>query len=291
MAALKSLGIVIVVIAVIASFSVFTVHEREKAIMFQLGEIKRSDFEPGIHFKMPLVNNVRKFDARILTLDADPEDYLTSEKKNVTVDSFVKWRIANVDTYYRAMRGDERQAGIRLTQIIKEGLRNEFGKRTIQEAVSGERSEIMNNLLVNAAKQVEQFGIEIVDVRIKRIDLPRDVSDSVFKRMDAERSRVAKDFRSRGAEEAERIRADADRQREVTLAEAYRDAEQIKGEGDAKAAKIYAKAYNQDAEFYALYRSLNAYRKAFKDKKDVMIVEPDAEFFKYFSDSGGGKKK
>lgn len=291
MAALKSLGIVIVVIAVIASFSVFTVHEREKAIMFQLGEIKRSDFEPGIHFKMPLVNNVRKFDARILTLDADPEDYLTSEKKNVTVDSFVKWRIANVDTYYRAMRGDERQAGIRLTQIIKEGLRNEFGKRTIQEAVSGERSEIMNNLLVNAAKQVEQFGIEIVDVRIKRIDLPRDVSDSVFKRMDAERSRVAKDFRSRGAEEAERIRADADRQREVTLAEAYRDAEQIKGEGDAKAAKIYAKAYNQDAEFYALYRSLNAYRKAFKDKRDVMVVEPDAEFFKYFSDSGGGKKK
>ncbi|HFE38498.1 MAG TPA: protease modulator HflC, partial [Gammaproteobacteria bacterium] len=266
---LKPIGLILGIVLFVGSFTLFTVDEREKAVMFRLGEIVKSDFVPGLHFKMPIVNNVRKFDARILTLDSPPEEFLTSEKKNVTVDSFVKWRIVDAATYYTSMGGDERRAELRISQIIKDNFRNEFGKRTIQEAVSGERSQIMDNLQVNASKQVEEFGIEIVDVRIKRIDLPRDVSSSVYRRMEAERERVAKDFRSRGAEEAERIRADADRQREIIIAEAYRDAEQIRGAGDAISAKIYAEAYNKDREFYSFYRSLGAYKKTFSTKQDV----------------------
>ena len=284
---MRLIGTVLIVVGVIASFTLFTVDQREKAIMFRLGEIVKTDFEPGLHFKLPLVNNVRKFDARILTLDSSAEEYLTSEKKNVNVDSFVKWRIVDAATYYKTMVGDERRAATRISQIIKDGLRNEIGKRTIQEAVSGERSQIMDNIQINANKQVKDFGIEIVDVRIKRIDLPKGVSESVYQRMEAERAQVAKDFRSRGAEEAERIRADADRQREIVIAEAYRDAEQIKGQGDGKAAGIYASAYNKDAEFYAFYRSLDAYRNSFSQKNDVVIIEPDAEFFKYFNKASG----
>jgi len=280
---MKFIGIVVAAILFVGSFALFSVNEREKAIMFRLGEIMKSDFEPGLHFKIPIVNNVRKFDSRVLTMDADPEEYLTSEKKNVIVDSFVKWQIRDVATYYKTMGGDESRANIRISQIIKDGLRNEFGKRTIQEAVSGERSQIMNNLQITANAQVEEFGIDIVDVRIKRIDLPRDVSSSVYNRMDAERSRVAKDFRSRGAEEAERIRADADRQSQIIIAEAYRDSEQVKGEGDAKAAAIYASAYTKDAEFYAFYRSLDAYRTSFNSKSDIVVLEPDTDFFKYFN--------
>ncbi len=283
---MRLIGAVLVVVLIFGSFSVFTVNEREKAIMFRLGEIVKADFDPGLHFKLPLVNNVRKFDARVLTVDSPPEEYLTSEKKNVIVDSFVKWRISDPAAYYRAMSGDERRAASRITQIIKDGLRAEIGKRTIQDAVSGERSQIMDNLTVNANKQMASFGIEVVDVRIKRIDLPRDVSSSVFRRMEAERARVAKDFRSRGAEEAERIRADAERQREIIQAEAYRDAEQIRGEGDAVAARIYAEAYDKDREFYAFYRSLNAYRDSFKNKTDMLVLEPDSKFFKYFNDPG-----
>jgi len=286
---LKFIGIILAVLVFIGSFSLFIVDEREKAIMFRLGEIVRTDFEPGLHFKIPIFNNVRKFDARVLTMDAPPEEFLTSEKKNVTVDSFVKWRIIESSAYYKSMGGDERRATTRISQIIKDGLRNEFGKRTIQEAVSGERSQIMDNLKVNATKQVEEFGIEIVDVRIKRIDLPRDVSNSVFQRMEAERGRVAKDFRSRGAEQAERIRADADRQREIIIAEGYRDAEQIKGAGDAGAAKIYAQAYTQNKEFYSFYRSLDAYKNTFNSKNDILVVKPDADFFKYFGDANSGK--
>ncbi len=286
MAKFRLIGIALVVVLVIASFSVFTVDQKEKAIMFRLGEIVSTDFAPGLHFKIPLVNNVRKFDARVLTLDAEPEEYLTSEKKNVIVDSFVKWRISNAAQYFTSMGGDERRASMRLSQIVKDGLRSEFGKRTIQEAVSGERAQIMDILSVNAAKQVKDFGIEIVDVRIKRIDLPSEVSSSVFRRMEAERARVAKDFRSRGEEAAERIRADADRQREVMQAEAYRDAETIRGEGDAVAAATYAKAYGKDAEFYGLYRSLNAYRDTFNSKNDVLVVEPGSEFFKFFKNPG-----
>jgi len=280
---LKPIGIILGVVFFIGSFTLFTVDEREKAIMFRLGEIVKSDFEPGLHFKMPIVNSVRKFDGRVLTLDSPPEEYLTSESKNVRVDSFVKWQIIDAATYFTSMGGDERRAASRISQIVKDNFRNEFGKRTIQEAVSGEREQIMNNLQVNASKQVQEFGIQIVDVRIKRIDLPRDVSSSVFLRMEAERERVAKDFRSRGAEEAERIRADADRQREIIIAEAFRDAEHIRGTGDALSAKIYADAYNRDREFYSFYRSLGAYRTTFSTKNDIMIIKPDSEFFKYFS--------
>ncbi|MCG6971113.1 MAG: protease modulator HflC [Gammaproteobacteria bacterium] len=279
----KLLGsIVILALLVVGSFSMFTVHEREKAILFRLGEIVKTDFTPGLYFKMPFVNNVRTFDARIQTLDAEPERYLTSEKKNVIVDAFVKWRIGDVERYFTSTGGDPNTANSRLSQIIKDGLRGEFGKRTIQEVVSGERMEIMNILTEQANEQAKTFGIDLVDVRIKRIDLAKEISDSVYRRMEAERLRVAKDLRARGAEAAEIIRADADRRRTVLIAEAYREAQTIRGEGDGAAAKIYADAYNQDKEFYALYRSLSAYRKTFADKGDMLVLEPDSEFFKYF---------
>ena len=275
-------GIVIFILLIVGSFSIFTVHEREKAILFRLGEIVKTDFSPGLYFKMPFVNNVRLFDARVQTLDAEPERYLTSEKKNVIVDAFVKWRIGDVERYFTSTGGDPNTANSRLSQIIKDGLRGEFGKRTIQEVVSGERKEIMDILTAQANEQAKTFGIDLVDVRIKRIDLAKEISDSVYRRMEAERLRVAKDLRARGAETAEIIRAEADRKRTVILAEAYRDAQTIRGEGDGSAAKIYADAYNQDKEFYSLYRSLSAYRNTFADKGDVLVVEPDSEFFKYF---------
>jgi len=274
------LGLIVVMVA---SASMFTVKEWERAILFRFGEIVKTDYEPGLHFKMPFINNVRKFDGRILTLDADPERYLTSEKKNVIVDSFVKWQIDDVSAYYTAMGGDALRANMRLSQVIKDGLRSEFGKRTIQEVVSGERQQIMNILTLNAEQQAADLGIKVIDVRIKRIDLSSDISNSVYRRMEAERARVAKELRSQGAEAAERIRADADRQRTVTLAEAYRDAQQIRGKGDAKASETYARAYNKDPEFYAFYRSINAYQTAFRSKADVMVLEPDADFFKYFN--------
>jgi membrane protease subunit HflC len=275
-------GIVILALLIVGSFSMFTVHEREKAILFRLGEIVKTDFTPGLYFKMPFVNNVRTFDARIQTLDAEPERYLTSEKKNVIVDAFVKWRIGDVERYFTSTGGDPNTANSRLSQIIKDGLRGEFGKRTIQEVVSGERKEIMHILTAQANEQAKTFGIDLVDVRIKRIDLAKEISDSVYRRMEAERLRVAKDLRARGAESAEVIRADADRRRTVILAEAYRESQTIRGEGDGSAAKIYADAYNQDKEFYALYRSLDAYKKSFADKGDILVVQPDTEFFKYF---------
>ncbi|MEW6352967.1 MAG: protease modulator HflC [Pseudomonadota bacterium] len=275
--------IALIALAIIASFSLFSVGQSERAILFRLGEVVRSDFKPGLHVKVPFITNVRKFDARIQTLEAEPERYLTKEKKNVYVDSFVKWRIADVARYYTAMSGDESRAGLRLYQIVKAGLRGEFGKRTIQEVVSGDRPVIMSLLTVAANQQAQQFGIEVVDVRIRRVDLPKEVSASVFQRMQAERARVAKETRARGAEAAERIRADADRQRVVILSEAYRDAERIRGEGDAEASNVYAGAYGSDQEFYALYRSLNAYKNTFGGGKGGMLVlEPSSEFFKYF---------
>lgn len=279
-------GIAIAVLALIY-FSVFTVSERERAILFRLGEIVRSDFSPGLYLKLPVINNVRKFDARIHTAEAEPERYLTAEKKNVIVDSFVKWRIKNVADYYRSMGGDEARASQRLYQIVKDGLRGEFGKRTIQEVISGDRSNIMQVLTTAANQQAHQFGIEVVDVRLRRVDLPKEVSLSVFQRMQAERERVAKDLRARGAEAAERIRADADRQRTVILAEAYSKAEQVRGEGDAQAAAIYAEAFGSDTEFYSLYRSLNAYKNTFKDENDMLVLDPGADFFKYFKNPRG----
>jgi membrane protease subunit HflC len=281
----KKLALLVLGIAafMLAWTSMFTVKQWERAILFRFGEIVRTDYKPGLHFKIPFINNVRKYDGRVLTLDAEPERYLTAEKKNVIVDSFVKWKIDDVSAYYTALGGDALRANLRLSQVIKDGLRSEFGKRTIQEVVSGERSEIMNVLTVNAERQTAELGIKVIDVRIKRIDLSSDVSNSVFRRMEAERDRTAKELRSQGAEAAERIRADADRQRTVTLAEAYRDAEHIRGEGDAKASEIYAKAYNRDAEFYAFYRSINAYQSSFNNKADVMVLKPDADFFRYFN--------
>ena len=290
MSNVRNMGLMALVAALILlNFSVFIVKEWEKAVLFRLGEVVRADYEPGLHFKIPFITNVRKFDARILSLDVEPERFLTVEKKNMIVDSYIKWRIDNVTRFYTAVQGDERQAEQRLTQIIKDGMRGEFGNRTVNEVVSGERVQIMNLLKANADEQAKTIGISIIDVRIKRIDLPAEVSDSVYQRMRAERERVAKDFRSRGIEAAERIKADADRQRQVLLAEAYRDAEVLRGEGDARAAEIYARAYGQDAEFYSLHRSLGAYRRTFRSQDDLLVLEPDSEFFEYFGNALGGR--
>lgn len=284
---IKTSGLIVaVVVIVVGLMSTFIVDERELALKFRLGEIVESDFTPGIHFKMPFINNVRKFDKRILTLDARPANYLTKEKKNVNVDFFVKWRINNVETYYKAMSGgNERIAAERLYTIVNDGLREQFSKRTIQEVISGERKQLMDTSTKIANKQVQKFGIEVVDVRVKRIDFSEDISNSVYRRMEAERTRVAKDYRSRGAEAAEKIRANADRQRTIIVAEAYRDAEKIRGVGDGKAASIYAKAYKKDREFYSFYRSLTAYKKSFNAQSDIMVLDPSSEFFKYFKKS------
>lgn len=269
-------------VLVLASLSLFTVHQRERAILFRLGEVVRTDFKPGLYAMVPIWNNVRKFDARIQTLDAEPEDYLTVEKKSVLVDSFVKWRIVDVARYYTATGGNQERAGSNLFQIIKKGLRDEFAKRTLQDVVSGDRAEIIDSVKAEAREQAKEFGIEVVDVRLRRVDLPKEVSGSVYDRMRTERARAARDFRARGAEAAERIKADADRQRTVIIAEAYREAERIRGEGDARAADIYAKAFGSNAEFYSLYRSLNAYKNIFRDKNDILVLDPGSEFFKYF---------
>ncbi len=272
----------LLVALLVLSQSVFTVDQREQAILFRLGEIQRSDFKPGLHFKFPFINNVKFFETRLLNLDADPERFLTSEKKDVIVDSYVKWRIADVDAYYKATGGDIRRAGLLLYQKINDGLRAEFGKRTVQQVVAGERSEIMDIVTENANRDAKSLGMVVVDVRTKRIDLPPEVSNSVYERMRAERERVARNFRSRGAEAAERIRADADRERTVILADAFRDAEMVRGAGDAISAQIYASAYDRDREFYSFYRSLNAYRNSFGNGKDLMLLSPESDFFKYF---------
>ena len=280
---MKNLLLVLVAIgALLLASSAFTVAEPEYAIKFRLGKIVRTDFEPGLHFKLPIINNVRKFDRRILTLDAEPERFLTSEKKDVIVDSFVKWRIADVARFYTATGGDEAIAANRLSQILRDGLRGEFAKRTLREVVSGEREDIMNALTVSASSIAANLGVDIVDVRIKRIDLPDEVSGSVYNRMRTERLRVANELRSQGREAAERIRADADRQVQVLLANAQRDAEEVRGEGDAVAADLYAKAYSKNTEFYAFFRSMQAYRDAFRTEDDVLVLDPESEFFGYF---------
>jgi membrane protease subunit HflC len=279
----------LLLMGLIGYLSVFTVSERELAILLKLGEIHRSDFEPGLHFKVPVpvYNQVRKFERRLLNLDFDPERFLTSEKKDVIVDSFLRWRIADVEMFFKAATGDEARAGTLLKQKVNAALREEFAIRTVQEVVSGERGALMSLVTRVANEEAEGLGIEVLDVRVKRIDLPDEVSDSVYRRMRAERERVARDFRSRGAEAAERIRATADRERTVIKAEAYRDAETTRGEGDAVAADTYAKAFSTNKEFYALTRSLNAYRTSFQNKGDVMLLKPDSDFFKYFSNFKG----
>lgn len=276
------IGIVVAVV-ILGAFSLFTVNEAQTAIRFRLGEIVQTDYEPGLHFKVPFINNIRKFDARVQTLDLEPERFLTAEKKNVIVDAFVKWRIGEVDRFYTAVAGDYLQANLRLDQIVKDGLRSEFSKRTLKEVVSGERVQIMEVLSALIVQEARQLGIDAVDVRIKRIDLPDAVTSSVYERMRSERERVAREFRSQGAEAAERIQADADRRRTVLLAEAYRDAERLRGEGDARAADIYAQAYGQEADFYRFHRSLNAYRNSFSSKDDLIVLQPDSDFFRYFN--------
>ena len=269
-----------------AGGSFFTVDQRERVLLFQLGEIRGADFEPGLHFKLPFFQRVERFDGRVLTLDNQTENFLTIEKKNVEVDFFVKWRIVNTTNYYRATGGQELVAMDRLAAIVNPGLRAEFGSRTIQQVVSGERNEILDALEKTVKDKVSELGIAIVDVRVKRVDLPKDVSESVYQRMRAERTRVASDLRARGAEEAERIRANADREAQITVANAYRDSEKLRGEGDAKAADIYSKAYGEDAEFYKFYRSLNIYREAFGTRDNILVLEPDGELFKYFKSQG-----
>lgn len=285
---MKNLVLILVAIGALLLLSAaFTVAEPEYAVKFRLGKIVRTDFEPGLHFKVPIINNVRKFDRRLLTLDADPERFLTSEKKDVVVDSFVKWRIADVARYYTATGGDEQMAANRLSQILRDGLRGEFAKRTLLEVVSGQREDIMRALTVSASNIAANLGVDIVDVRIKRINLPDEVSGSVYNRMRTERLRVANELRSQGREAAERIRADADRQVQVLLANAQRDAEEVRGEGDAVAADLYAQAYNRNQEFYAFYRSLQAYRDTFRSEEDVLVMDPESEFFDYFKTQGG----
>ena len=280
----------VMVALLLVSLSAFTVDQREYALVFRLGEIVSVRKEPGLYFKMPLVDNVRYFDNRILTLNwEEPDRFLTSEKKNVLVDSFVKWRIVDPAKYYVSVKGDEVAAERRLSQTVNAGLRDEFGKRTIHDVVSGERSQIMEILRQSADKESRQMGIQVLDVRLKRVDLPQEVSESVYQRMEAERKRVANELRSQGAGAAEKIRADADRQREVIIAEAFREAQNTKGQGDAKASEIYANAYGKNPEFYAFYRSLEAYRNSFKSKSDVLVLEPSSDFFKYMRSSGSAK--
>ncbi len=286
---LKAVAMLLVLAGVLASGSLFVVDERELAIKFQLGKIIRSDYPPGLYFKVPLLQSVSKFDSRVQTLDSEPELYLTSEKKNVKVDSFVKWRIKDVERYFTATGGNERRAASRLSTVAQKRLKDEFGKRSIRDVVSGERADMMSTLSVALDEEAVPFGIQIVDVRVKRIDLPENVSNSVFQRMSAERKEVAQMFRSRGSEAAKVIRAKADREREVLLAEAQGTAEQLRGEGDAAASEIYANAYQQDAEFYGFYRSINAYRNTFANPSDVLVLSPDSDFFRYFNKRKGGK--
>lgn len=280
------IGLVALVLGAVA-MSVFTVDQRQYALVFQLGEVKRVITEPGLHFKLPLVQNIRFFDNRILTLEsADPERFITSEKKNVLVDSFIKWRIVDPKLYYVSVGGDEMRARTRLSQTVNAGLREEFGKRLVHDVISGERDKIMDRMREKADIDARRIGVKIVDVRLKRVELPDEVSGAVYSRMEAERKRVANELRSEGAAEAEKIRADADRQREIIVAEAYRDAQKVKGEGDAKAAALYAEAFSKSPEFYAFYRSLEAYRNSFASKNDVLVVEPNSDFFKYLKNQG-----
>jgi membrane protease subunit HflC len=283
---MKSLTSILMGIAVVGFFlattAIYIVDERQQAILFQLGEVVDVKTEPGLYFKIPIAQNVRYFDKRILTMDSEePERFITSEKKNVLVDLFVKWRIVDVRQYFISVRGDESLAQIRLAQTINSSLRDEFGNRTVHDVVSGERDVIMEIMRQRADSDARTIGVEVIDVRLKRVDLPQEVSESVYRRMEAERKRVANELRSTGAAESEKIRADADRQREVILAEAYREAQKTMGDGDKQSAAIYAEAFKGDPEFYSFWRSMDAYKNAFRHKNDMLVLEPTSDFFKY----------
>lgn len=265
--------------------TVYTVDERQYAIKFRFGEIIDSDIAPGLHFKIPVVNNVQYYPNRVLTILNPQEEFLTFEKKNLIVDFFVKWRINDVADYYRATGGEEVLARQRLLEIVKDGIRAEFAKRTVPEVVSAERRVIMDQMLAKARADAERFGIDVVDVRVKRIEFRDDVADSVYNRMRQERARVAAELRAQGAEAAEQIRAEADRERTVVLAEAYRDAEKIRGEGDAQSAEIYAQAYGKNPEFYAFYRTTQAYRRSLGQAGDLLVLDAEGEFLRYLNES------
>ena len=289
---MKNIGVGIVglfVLLLVLALSLFTVDQREYALVFRLGEIVSVKKEPGLYLKVPLLDDVKFFEKRIVTLDWEqPAEIVTSENKTMTVDSFVKWRIIDPAKYYVSVKeGGEAAAEDRLSQVVNAGLRDEFGKRTVRDVIAGERGAIMQNMKVRADKEARQIGIEVVDVRLKRVDYSEEISKSVFDRMIAERKRIANQLRSEGSAASEKIRADADKQREVIIAEAFRDAQKAKGEGDAKAAEIYSNAYSKNPEFYAFYRSQEAYKNSFKSKSDVMVLDPSSEFFKYMRGAGG----
>jgi membrane protease subunit HflC len=268
------------------SLCVFTVDQRDYALVLQLGEVKRVIHAPGLHFKLPLVQSVRYFDKRVLTMDSqEPELFITSEKKNVLVDSFVKWRIIDPKLYYISVGGDESRAATRLAQTINDGLRAEFGNRTVKEVISVDRSAIMQKMRVKANEDAKKIGVQVLDVRLKRVDLESSVSESVYRRMESERKQVATKLRSEGAANAEITRAKADLESAKVIAKAYEKAQKTRGDGDAEAAAIYAKAFKRDPEFYAFYRSLEAYRNTFKSKQDVLVVEPNSDFFKYLKNA------
>lgn len=282
--------IIAVVIVLLVANSVYVVTEREKAVQLRFGRMVVQDVPPGIHFKIPFADKVHIFDGRVLTLDTDTESYFTVERKRLDVDSYVKWRVANVEQYYRATGGDERVAMQRLSSRANDGLRNEFGVRTLHEVVSGQRDQLMENLTADLNESVSAaLGIQVLDVRIKRIELPREVSESVFNRMRTDREKEASELRAQGREQAEEIRSRAERDRTVIEANAYSEAEQVRGEGDAQATAIYAAAFGKDPEFYSFTRSLNAYRSAFSSKDDILLLDPGSEFFRYLNDSTGGR--
>ncbi|MEH6469403.1 MAG: protease modulator HflC [Porticoccus sp.] len=280
--------VLIAVLLLLGSSTLYVIQETEKAVKLRFGRLIQTDIQPGLHFKIPLAEKVRKFDARVLTLDAEPSSFFTVEKKRLIVDVFSKWRIVDVDTYYRATGGNEVVAQDRLASRVNDGLRNQFGARTLHEVVSGERDQLMKHLTDSLNTTVrDSLGVEVVDVRVKGIDLPPEVSEQVYRRMEAERNKEARILRSEGAEQAEKVRADADRQKTILVANAYRDAEQTRGKGDAQATATYAEAYSKDPEFYAFVRSLNAYRESFANKGDVLLVDPESDFFRYLNSQKG----
>ena len=285
MAGLRLGAVVVALAVVIATMSIFYVDEREVALKFRFGEIIKSDFDPGLHFKIPIINNVQFFPKRMLTITNPQELFLTFEKKNLFVDFFIKWRINDVSKYYEATRGEEVLSAQRLLEIVKDGIRAEFAKRTVPEVVTAERRELMDNVLAKARVSAAQLGMEVVDVRVKRIEFSDEVSESVFNRMRQERARIAAELRAEGAQNAEEIRATADRERTIILAEAYRDAEKIRGQGDATAAEIYAKAYRKNSEFYKFYRSMEAYRRSIGTGNDILVLDSDSQFFRYLNQS------
>lgn len=279
--------IVVLLVLITANSSLYVVYETETAVKLRFGALVETRINPGLHLKVPFADDIRKFDARVLTLDAQPESFFTVNKKRLIVDAYAKWRIIDVDTYYRVTGGIESIGHSRLASRVTDGLRNQFGTRTLHEVVSGERDLLMENIKVDLNASVRQsLGIEVVDVRVKRIDLPHEVSEPVFRRMQAEREKEARELRSKGREQAEKIRASADREKTILIAEAYSQSEQLRGEGDAQAAATYAKAYSLDAEFYAFLRSLKAYKASFQNKSDILVVDPKSDFFKYMNNSG-----